>query len=54
MANASNANHQHRTNDKVTETGRYRDADGQSVELTAGQTFPPCPKTGQSTTWHHA
>ncbi|WNR44647.1 hypothetical protein [Paenibacillus roseipurpureus] len=54
MSSASQSSHQHKTNDKVTETGRYRDADGQSITLTAGDTFPPCPKTGQSTIWHHA
>ncbi|WP_336788485.1 YjzC family protein [Paenibacillus sp. MMO-177] len=49
----ANANHRHRSGEKVTENGHYTDSDGGHVVLQAGDTFPNCPKTGKATTWKH-
>ncbi|MCM3638187.1 hypothetical protein M3152_10660 [Sporosarcina luteola] len=45
--------HSHKTGETVMETGHYIDENGHHVELTAGQKFPSCPSTGQSTSWKH-
>ncbi len=45
--------HSHQTGETVMETGHYIDADGDHIELTAGQKFPNCPKSGKSTSWKH-
>ncbi|WP_158095105.1 hypothetical protein [Gottfriedia luciferensis] len=45
--------HTHKTGETVMITGYYTDADGEHVELTAGQKFPNCPSSGQPTNWRH-
>lgn len=49
----ADANHRHKTGEKVTKSGHYIDEDGGHVVLQAGETFPNCPKTGKTTTWMH-
>jgi len=50
---ANNHEHSHKTGETVMETGHYIDADGEHIELTAGQKFPSCPSSGQPTSWKH-
>lgn len=45
--------HSHKTGEPVMETGHYIDADGEHIELKAGQTFPNCPSSGHPTSWKH-
>ncbi|MFK9119530.1 hypothetical protein ACJEBK_21995 [Peribacillus frigoritolerans] len=53
MAHNQEHHHSHKTGEEVMETGHYIDSDGDHVELKAGQKFPSCPSSGQSTDWKH-
>ncbi|MED1203485.1 hypothetical protein [Heyndrickxia acidicola] len=41
----------YRTGETVLESGHYVDADGQYAVLQKEESFPACPKTGNSVTW---
>ncbi|SFD71364.1 MULTISPECIES: hypothetical protein [Bacillaceae] len=45
--------HTHDTGETVMISGYYTDADGEHIELEAGQKFPNCPKSGKPTKWRH-
>jgi hypothetical protein len=45
--------HTHDTGETVMISGFYTDADGEHIELEAGQKFPNCPKSGKPTKWRH-
>ncbi|NBD23212.1 hypothetical protein [Paenibacillus glycinis] len=44
----------HRTGEQVEETGRYVCEIGETKQLSRGDSFPACPRTGKATNWRHA
>jgi hypothetical protein len=43
----------HQTGDLVEESGIYICAVGERKGFMKGERFPPCPATGEITTWRH-
>lgn len=41
-----------RTGEKVEESGAYKCGSGTVWSYSAGQTFRPCPETGEPTMWY--